>query len=120
MKIYAPLLLVALCPAMLSSAVAETSISTLPPLAKSTTTKTPAHKAKSVVHATKPLPTSVEQTNAAAPKTIPMDFSGMARRPVDLKPESYSSPRPDTGEHATPGLGVNSNGGLSPGMKIGF
>jgi hypothetical protein len=53
------------------------------------------------------------------PATIPMDFSGMARRPVDLPSESEAS-QPKANEEFKPAIGTNSGGGLSPGMNMKF
>jgi hypothetical protein len=63
------------------------------------------------------MPAEAEQK--PAPTTIPMDFSGMARRPVDLPSESESSkPRPS--EIFKPAIGTNGSGGISPGMGMKF
>jgi hypothetical protein len=78
----------------------------------------PVHKPKIAPHPKKQNP-DLEAEQKPGPATIPMDFSGMARRPVDLPSESESSkPRPN--EAFKPAIGTNSNGGISPGMNMKF
>jgi hypothetical protein len=115
----------ALCAGASSLAHAQnTSVTTVPPQKNTTINSTAStahqtHKPKTARAVKQQPPASAEQ-KTATPTTIPMDFSGMARRPVDLKPESTPSPRPDTGQPLAPSLGASPNGGFSPGMKIGF
>jgi len=78
----------------------------------------PVHKPKIASHPKKQTP-SGEAGQKAAPATIPMDFSGMARRPVDLPSESESS-KSKSNEEFKPAIGTNSNGGISPGMNMKF
>jgi hypothetical protein len=96
-------------------AAAQTS-DTLPPLAKPVQAAPP-HKPKAPAHPKKQILPETDQGTASG--TVPMDFSGMARRPVDLPSESGSSKRtPD--EEFQPAIGTNSNGGISPGMGMKF
>jgi len=105
------------------SAWAQSSVSTEAPQQKSKMSVHAAPKPKAV-HAKKPdakTPDLSELDKTPPSRTIPMDFSGMAKRPVDLPSEYDKSPKSgDKNETFKPGMNSNSNGGFSPGMNLNF
>jgi hypothetical protein len=54
-----------------------------------------------------------------AANTIPMDFSGMAKRPIDL-PYGNESGKATSSGGIVPGIGTNGSGGITPGFKMNF
>jgi hypothetical protein len=102
---------VGLCPV-----AAENNLTTTPPLPAKTPPAT--HKPKAVAHPK--TPDLSELDKKPAPTTIPMDFSGMAKRPVDLPSEVNPPNKTDESGQFKPGINSNSNGGFSPGMNLNF
>lgn len=75
----------------------------------------PKHKRVNHVNGTK-----TSHVEKSLPRTIPMDFSGMAKRYVDLKPEFDSTADDDVRPSMGPSFLSTGDGGIIPGFSFRF
>lgn len=111
-------LVLALCAGGFAPALAQNSVSTEAPLPRPKKPVTAPHKQKPAAP-TKQTDIFSELDKTPPSKTIPMDFSGMAKRPVDLPSENSGGSKSES-DGLKPAVGSNGNGSFSPGANFNF